>query len=131
MNSRIKSLSVLFSLFLVFPHVSLVYAEDPTGFFYLVRYEGYTWNPCSYNSALGYGTCLSINCGSADGLCGAPSETTVCTDMACVKKAITARGKKHLTGVYRAEFSYVPPVSVEVKKLQVVESFEVVEELQP
>lgn len=66
--------------------------------FFLVKYEGYTWNPCSIDKN-GLGTCLAISCPL--GGCTVSEEIRVCTDTQCVKEILKKRGTEHLEGVYR------------------------------
>lgn len=105
----------------------LVAAEEFYGTLFLVRYEQFSWSPCSYDGS-GFGTCLAINCGLSG--CVSPGEAIVCPDIPCVKKHLERRGKEHLTGVYRLTIPFrdergTPAVTV--KKLRIIESFEVEE----
>lgn len=86
--------------------------------FFMVEYEGYTWNPCSGN------TCISINCGPT-GLCSVAGETRLLATEDQVRKLIEGRGMAHLNGIYQIFWPDNDPTNVTVKKLKLVPSFEI------
>ncbi len=89
--------------------------------FYLVKFEGYSWNPCSYDKSTGWGTCLAIYC--PGGECKVPGEVNVCTDTACVNAILKRNGLTHLEGVYQVTIdNFIKNTTV--KKLEVLPSYE-------
>ena len=89
--------------------------------FYLVKFEGYTWDPCSY-SPNGYGTCLAINCPS--GGCTVAEEINVCTDKDCIKNLLNKRGTEHLEGVYEVQV-FRDVKQTFINKLEVLKSYDI------
>ena len=117
-----KQLVVVVVLLSSITFLSSAFAD--TSSIYYVRYESYVWSPCSYN-ANGTGVCLAIACPL--GGCTTPAEVTICHEETCVKNILKRRGKDHLTGIYRLTFWFdfnVPPT---VQKMEVIESFDIIE----
>jgi hypothetical protein len=115
MESMIKIKNVVVFLMLLIPSVAMS-AE-----FYIVRYEGYSWSPCSSDNN-GLSQCFAINCGLEG--CKVPTEDTICLDKACVIEKIKARGEGHLAWIYRIEYANPYNTSVIAEKMELQKSFE-------
>ena len=85
---------------------------------FIIEYEGYTWDPCSYDGKSGIGVCLAIAC-PWDG-CRIPREVTICTDEDCVKAKLKQRGLQHLSGVYGVDLE-----TKFIRKYDVVPSYDI------
>lgn len=90
--------------------------------FYLVRFEGYTWSPCTFDKNSTYGTCFAINCPA--GGCVNPAEMVVCEDTECVKNTLNKRGIEHLEGVYKVTVSDYS-MQTTVSKMQISQKYTV------
>ena len=87
---------------------------------YLVKYESYTWDPCSYDEETGLGYCLSIYCPL--GQCRIPAEVTICRDIQCVKDKLKERGTAHLTQISEVTIQYDGKVTA--KQLKPISSYD-------
>ncbi len=91
--------------------------------FYLLRYAGYYFDPCTKQSGEGM-FCLAIN-----GYQVAPNEV-ICPTVQCVRKHLDEKGTNHLEGVWLVEILWFgnSPMIHQIKKLKIVPSYNVEEE---
>ena len=114
---EVKMKKLLFSVLIIF---SLVFSQAYAADLYIVKFESYTWNPCSFSKDR-YGTCLAIACPS--GGCIVPAEVNVCKDEECVKEILKRRGIDHLAGVYMLIIESRIE-GTKIKKMKVVKSYD-------
>ena len=88
--------------------------------FYLLRYEGYYYDPCPRPG----GVCFSI-----PGYQVSPNEV-ICPTLECAKKHLDEKGTNHLEGIWRIEIFWYgnTPTIPRIKKLKVVPSYDLEEE---
>ena len=92
-------------------------------FFYLLRYEGYYFDPCTRQPGGGI-SCLAIN-----GYKVAPNEV-ICPTLTCARKHLDEKGINHLEGVWVIEILWFgnSPMIQQIKKLKIVPSYDLEEE---
>lgn len=124
----IKTIALTF-LFIITIFLSNAFSEDSAATIYIVRYAGYSWSPCTLDPDTGLGICLDINCSVLG--CKTPAETIICKTLDCAKEVVKRRGRDHLTGIYQVTFEYYGEPHPIVKKMSVVESYDIIESQHP
>ncbi len=76
-------------------------AAEGTSTIYVVEYEGYSWDPCSYE-ANGMSRCFAVLCPTSG--CRVSAETHFVNSLKAVEELIEKRGVEHLVIMYRVEW---------------------------